>query len=85
MKICAVLNWTIRDGGWPPKLLTSSLWSKVNRSQQRMRSSGAIIYTEDEAEEMEVVIGELTKQLYEMRQVRKHKYVRNRFTVSQFR
>ena len=50
--------------------------------------SGTITYTEDEAEEMEVVIGDLTKQLYEMRKVRKHdeiEYAQNRYTVSQCR
>ena len=51
-------------------------------------SSSAITYTEDEAEEMEVIIGDLTKQLYEMRKVRKHdeiEYARNRSAVSQCR
>ena len=51
-------------------------------------SSGAITYTEDEVEEMEVVIGDLTRQLYEMRKVRKHdeiEYARNRSAVSQCR
>ena len=51
-------------------------------------SSGAITYTEDEAEEMELVIGELTKELSELRKVRRHdevEYERNRSAVAQFR
>ena len=51
-------------------------------------SSGAITYTEDEAEEMELVIGELTKELSELRKVRRHdevEYERNRSAVSQCR
>ena len=79
---------------------SNALQHSLARAEERFRaiqaaketvagpSSGAITYTEDEAEEMELVIGELTKELSELRKVRRHdevEYERNRSAVAQFR
>ena len=80
------------------RLHSNRLYHSLARAQKRLddieasktagASSSIITYSEEEAEEMEGVIGEITKELAELKAVLKHdelEYERNRLAVAHFR
>ena len=80
------------------RLHSNRLYHSLARAQKRLddieasktagASSSIITYSEEEVEEMEGVIGEITKELAELKAVLKHdelEYERNRLAVAHFR
>ena len=68
--------------------MNPSLVRRRETSKTSGASSSTITYSEEEVEEMEGVIGEITKELAELKAVHKHdevEYERNRSAVANFR
>ena len=82
------------EARWNSKRLHESLaraqkrLDEIETSKTSGASSSTITYSEEEVEEMEGVIGEITKELAELKKTRKHnetEYERNRMAVAHFR
>ena len=68
---------------------SAALWDgPTTRTSSSSASSSATTYTEDEVEELETVMGDLTDELAEVKKLRKHdeaEYDRTRQAVAGFR
>ena len=78
-----------KAAAWIPRSCTEAPRpDEIETSKTSGASSSTITYSEEEVEEMEGVIGEITKELAELKAVHKHdevEYECNRLAVANFR